>query len=137
MGGYGAAFLGLKYHEVFSSVSIMAGALHTPETFRERRRVIFDKVFGGDTAYAQEKSPWTVLPDHADAIRDRTQMRIFVGADDGLLDWNRRYHERLDALDVEHEWGVVPDSPHDLEILLQNWDGNYFGHYLRVFGDRD
>ncbi|MFQ5983213.1 MAG: alpha/beta hydrolase [Woeseiaceae bacterium] len=48
MGGYGAAYLGVKYNQLFSSISILAGALHTPETFRERRRAIFDNVFSGD-----------------------------------------------------------------------------------------
>jgi endo-1,4-beta-xylanase len=37
MGGYGSAYLGIKYHNLFSSVSILAAALHTPQTFRERR----------------------------------------------------------------------------------------------------
>jgi hypothetical protein len=60
-------------------------------------------------------------------------MRIFVGAEDGLLEWNRNYHLLLDSLAIEHEWGVVPNSPHDLEILMQNWAGNFFDYYRDVF----
>ena len=135
MGGYGAAYLGFKYHELFSSVSILAGALHTPQTFRERRRAIFDNVFSGDTEYANARSPWTVIEKNADEVRNKTSIRIFVGADDGLLDWNRNYHTQLDELGIDHEWGVVPDSPHDLEIVMQNWDGNFFDHYRRAFAD--
>ncbi|MCK5325471.1 MAG: hypothetical protein KAJ57_05665 [Woeseiaceae bacterium] len=48
MGGYGSAYLGIKYNDLFSSVSVLAGALHTPQTFRDRRRAIFDNVFSGD-----------------------------------------------------------------------------------------
>jgi endo-1,4-beta-xylanase len=133
MGGYGSAFLGIKYHELFSSVSILAAALHTPETFRARRRAIFDNVFSGDTEYASERSPWTIMENNADKMRGKTSIRVFVGADDGLLDWNRNYHELLDELSIEHEWGVVPRSPHDLEIVMQNWEGDFFDHYRRAF----
>jgi len=133
MGGYGAAFLGVKYHQSFSSISILAGALHTAETFRERRRAIFDNVFSGDAEYARARSPWTVIEENAATVRDQTSMRVFVGADDGLLDWNRNYHSKLTGLGIEHEWGVVPHSPHDLETVMQNWEGNFFDFYTRVF----
>ena len=133
MGGYGAAFLGIKHSQLFSSISILAGALHTPETFRERRPSIFDNVFSADLAYAATQSPWTVIENNADKVRGRTSIRVFVGADDKLLDWNRKYHELLDKLNIENEWGVVPSSPHDLDIVMQNWEGNFFDHYQRVF----
>ncbi len=137
MGGYGAAFLGVKYNETFSSVSILAGALHTPETFRERRRAIFDNVFSGDTEYARARSPWTVIEKNAEAMRNKTSIRVFVGADDGLLAWNRNYHTKLDELGIEHEWGVVPHSPHDLETVMRNWEGNFFDYYQRVFAGNE
>ena len=135
MGGYGSAYLGIRYNELFSSVSILAGALHTPETFRERRRAIFDNVFSGDTEYASARSPWTVIEKYADAVRGKTSIRVFVGADDGLLEWNSNYHLLLDQLDIENEWGVVPNSPHDLEVVMQNWEGDFFVHYERAFAD--
>jgi endo-1,4-beta-xylanase len=119
MGGYGSAYLGIKYHDLFSSVSILAAALHTPQTFRERRRAIFDNVFSGDAEYATARSPWTMIEKNADKVRGKTNIRVFVGADDGLLDWNRNYHALLDELNIENEWGVVPNSPHDLEIVMQ------------------
>ena len=133
MGGYGSAYLGIKYNQLFSSVSILAGALHTPQTFRNRRRAIFDNVFSGDSDYANERSPWTVIEKKADAIRGIVNMRVFVGADDGLLEWNRNYHAVLDEHGIEHEWGVVPNSPHDLETVMQNWEGDFFDYYRRVF----
>lgn len=135
MGGYGSAYLGVKYRHIFTSISILAGALHTPETFRERRRAIFDNVFSGDIEYARRHSPWTVLEENADEVRDRTKIRIFVGADDGLLDWNTNYHAMLSELGVDHEWGIVPDSPHDLELVMQNWQGDFFEHYRHLFGE--
>ena len=136
MGGYGAAYLGIKYNQLFSSVSILAGALHTPETFRERRRAIFDNVFAGDIDYARETSPWQILGSKADSLEEGLSIRIFVGADDGLLAWNRNYHAALEEHGVEHEWGVVPDSPHDLETVMTNWEGNFFDYYRRAFGEK-
>jgi endo-1,4-beta-xylanase len=133
MGGYGSAYLGIKYHDLFSSVSILAAALHTPQTFRERRRAIFDNVFSGDAEYATARSPWTMIEKNADKVRGKTNIRVFVGADDGLLDWNRNYHALLDELNIENEWGVVPNSPHDLEIVMQNWEGDFFNYYQRAF----
>ena len=110
-------------------------SLHTPETFRERRRAIFDNVYSGDLEYAQERSPWQVIREKADKIRNNTRVRIYVGADDGLLDWNSNYHFLLDELDIEHEWGIVPNSPHDLETLMQNWEGDFFAYYKQAFVD--
>ena len=133
MGGYGSAYLGIKYRHLFSSVSVLAGALHTPETFRERRRAIFDNVFSGDVDYAAEHSPWKIMERDASEVRGNIKIRIFVGADDGLLEWNRSFHTLLDDLGIEHEWGVVPNSPHDLEILMQNWEGDFFDYYRDVF----
>jgi endo-1,4-beta-xylanase len=136
MGGYGSAYLGMKYDQLFSSISILAGALHTPETFRERRRAIFDNVFSGDIDYARERSPWQELQNKADSIHEKLSIRVFVGADDGLLEWNRNYHAALDEHGIEHQWGVVPNSPHDLETMMQNWDGNFFDYYRHAFGNQ-
>ena len=133
MGGYGAAYLGVRYSDQFSSVSILAGALHTPQTLNERRRAIFDNVFSGNSEYATQRSPWTVIKANADKIRGKSKMRIFVGADDGLLGWNRNFHAQMDLLGIDHQWGIVPDSPHDLEILMQNWEGNFFEFYIEHF----
>ncbi len=134
MGGYGAAYLGVRYSDQFSSVSILAGALHTPQTLSERRQAIFDNVFSGDIEYAGQRSPWTIIKSDADKIRGNSKMRIFVGADDGLLGWNQNFHAQMDLLGIDHQWGIVPDSPHDLEILMQNWEGNFFEFYADHFG---
>jgi len=136
MGGYGAAYLGIKYNELFTSVSILAGALHTPETFRQRRRAIFDNVFSGDIDYAHKHSPWQILDSKAESLQEKLSMRVFVGVDDGLLEWNRNYHAALEKHGIQHEWGVVPDSPHDLETVMENWEGNFFDYYRRAFGEQ-
>lgn len=135
MGGYGAAYLGFKYNDVFSSVSMLAAALHTPDTFKSRRKAIFENVFGGDADYATERSPWKLVEENAENIKRNTSVRIYVGADDGLLTWNRNYHELLNSLGVEHEWGIVPNSSHDIGIVMQNWQGDFFSYYRKLFAE--
>ncbi|MEE8345325.1 MAG: alpha/beta hydrolase-fold protein [Woeseiaceae bacterium] len=137
MGGYGSAYLGIKFKQLFSSVSVLSGALHTPETLREQRRSIFANVYSDDIEYATEHSPWTIIKREADEVRHKVKMRVFVGADDELLEWNTNYHTLLDDLGVAHDWGVVPNSPHDLEILMQNWQGDFFAYYKDLFGSEN
>ncbi len=133
MGGYGAAYIGFKYPELFGSVSILSGALHTGESLKTNRRGIFDAVHGGDMAYAEKHSPWSVVRDNADRIRGKTEVRIHVGADDALVARNERYHELLEELGIDHEWSIVPDAPHNLAILLENWDGDPLAFYANAF----
>ncbi len=133
MGGYGAAYIGFKHPELFGSVSILSGALHTAESLKTNRREIFDTVHGGDMAYAEKHSPWSVVRDNADRIRGKTDVRIHVGANDGLLERNQRYHMLLEELGIDHAWSVVSDAPHDLAILLKNWDGDPLAFYANAF----
>jgi len=135
MGGFGAAYLGFKYPDVFGAVSIFAGALHSAESLRDNRRGIFDGVYDGDLGLATRLSPWTVVVDNASEIRDRTHVRIFVGSEDGLLERNRHYHELLDQLGIEHDWGVVPNVGHQMDPLLASWPkGSPFDFYQAAFG---
>jgi len=135
MGGYGAAYLGFKYLDHFSSVSMLAAALHTPETLKSRRRAIYENVFGGDAGYASQRSPWVWAQKNAEQIKQRTRVRVFVGADDGLLAWNQDFHELLNTHDIQHQWGVVPNSPHDVGIIMQNWEGDFFSYYRTLFSE--
>lgn len=135
MGGYGAAYLGFKYPELFSSVSMLAAALHKPETLKERRAAIFMNVFGGDLDYAQDRSPWRWAVKNAPKIRKRQRVRLHVGAEDGLLAWDREFHELMEKQGIAHEWGVVPKSPHEVGALMRNWEGDYFAFYREAFAD--
>jgi enterochelin esterase-like enzyme len=137
MGGYGAAYLGVKYRQLFSSISVLSGALHTAETLQEQRRSIFFNVYSDDITYATECSPWKIIERWADEIRDNMKMRVFVGADDDLREWNTNYHSLLDELAIPHEWGVVPECPHDLETMMKNWQGDFFAYYKDLFAGAD
>ncbi|MCU0916434.1 MAG: alpha/beta hydrolase-fold protein [Planctomycetes bacterium] len=133
MGGYGAAYLGFKYPQVFGAVSILAGALHTPDSLNAKRSPIFQAAFGGDADYAQARSPWTLLRTNADAIRGRTFVRIHVGEKDPLREWNTRFHDLLSELRLEHTWFTVPNSTHNPAEFFANWPGNLFDFYRTAF----
>lgn len=135
MGGFGAAYLGFKYPETFGAISMLSGALHTAESLKTNRLSIFDAVYAGDMDDAKARSPWNVVAESAETVRARSTVQMFIGSEDGLLERNQRYHELLTELGIEHEWGVVPDAPHNLETVLENWPGgDPFAFYAKAFG---
>ncbi len=133
MGGFGAAHLGFKYPETFGVVSILAGALHNPDSIAERRAEIFKNVFGSDKDYFKANSPWTLLEKNADAIRGKTQVRIWVGDQDMLHDWNKQYHELMERLKIAHEFEVVPGVGHNYRQLYEKIGDKDFTFYAKAF----
>ncbi len=129
MGGYGAAYLGFKYPDIFGSVSILAGALRFRGNDRAKGGPTFRTVFGGDPRYTRACSPWVLVQQNADRIRGRTFVRISVGDRDGLLPRNAEFHEMLGKLGIDHAWSIVPNCTHSPEELFANWPGNPFEFY--------
>jgi len=134
MGGFGAARLGFGHPELFGAVSVMAGALHTEETLAERRKEIFAKVFGGDAAYYRSNSPWTIVEKQAGRIRGRTFVRIGVGDQDRLAEWNRELHALLNRLEIETEFVLVPGVGHSGQQFYRVLGAQVWGFYRRAFG---
>jgi len=133
MGGFGAARLGLKYAELFGAVSVMAGALHTEDTLAERRAAIFQQIYGGDKAYYKEHSPWTIAGQKAAAAKG-TRVRIGVGGEDQLKDWNRQYHELLENLGLKNEFFLVPGVGHNGGQFYRQMGEPVWAFYREVFG---
>ncbi|UCG46348.1 MAG: alpha/beta hydrolase fold domain-containing protein [Phycisphaerales bacterium] len=135
MGGYGAAFLGFKYPERFGVISILSGALHSPESLKESRGEIFGAVFGGDAEYAAANSPWSLVKANAGRIRGRTFVRIHVGERDRLKERNENLHKLLQELRIEHEWFVIGGSSHNPTEVFSNWPGSMFDFYAKAFAN--
>jgi endo-1,4-beta-xylanase len=70
------------------------------------------EAFGDEDRFLAEH-PSQLVTKNADKIRARTNIRIGVGKDDGLLSRNRDLHELLDRLKIEHQYEVVPDVAHN------------------------
>jgi len=134
MGGFGAAHLGFKYPDLFGAISVMAGALHTEESLPTRRKEIFEKIFGGDAAYLRANTAQTLAERNAAQLRGRTAVRIGVGDQDQLLDWNRSLHERLGRLGVENEFFTAEGVGHQGARFYQVLGDRQWAFYRRAFG---
>ena len=127
MGGSGAAKWGFKYPNLFGTVSILAGALHDVQSLTRRDGgARLKEIYGGPEGY-NKSNPWLLVEKNLDAIRGRTHVRIVVGELDGLKAANRRYHELLDKLGLEHEFHVIDGARHTPNPLYdglgdKNWE---------------
>ena len=104
MGGYGAALLGFKYPEVFGVISIGAPALLGPTVKGRDPENAWAKLFptamGGDMEYFRANDPFALVVKNADALRDRTLIRIATHLTPG--NWQSSRCEELHKLMVEH-----------------------------------
>ena len=120
MGGYGAIRLGMKYPERFASIYAHSSVFMLDENL--------------DPALLEDIEDADVFR-HAERLAQRAERPVITfdcGTDDRLLEHNRRLHEHLQALNIEHhyaefagghEWNYWDD--HVKEALAQ---------HARVFG---
>lgn len=114
MGGYGAARIGFKHHDLFGAVSILgAGPLDLDfkgpratanPTQRER---IFGAVWGDDIGYYRAQSPWVLAEQNRDALAGLSRIRQVVGDRDAMLPANRDLDAHLTRLGICHDF-IVP-----------------------------
>lgn len=141
MGGYGAARLGLKHHDVFGAASVLgAGPLQRefspeigPSSMARVRRRVFQRVYGGDQDYFKAQSPWVLAEQNAEAAGGRLRLRLVIGSRDGLLDLNRDFHAHLTRLNVPHTFEIVPNVGHDTLALLDGLGDANWAFYREVF----
>jgi len=131
MGGFGAAHLGFKYPETFGLVSILAGSLHKAEDIAERHSRLFREAFGGDKAYFEKNSPWTLLKDNADELKGKTRVRVVVGDEDGLYGGNKEFHQALDRRGVKNDFETVKGVGHDYQKLYDGLGDEAFSFYKK------
>jgi acetyl esterase/lipase len=134
MGGAGAPKIGFRYPELFSAVSILAGALHDLDSYKSRNTA-FQDIYGGKADYFEANSPWKLVEQNADKIRGKTAVRIVVGGKDGLAGRNTSYHALLDQLKIAHDFTVVPDAPHSPGPLLDGVGDETWAFFKRAFGE--
>jgi enterochelin esterase-like enzyme len=140
MGGYGAARLGFKHHDLFSAVSILAGGPLQPD-FKETPRVgprereqIFQKVYGGDDGYFKAQSPWRLAEQNAAALRATTRIRQVIGDRDETSAFNRDFDAHLTRLHIPHTFTVLPGVGHKPMAMLNTLGKANWEFYRAVFG---
>lgn len=108
MGGYGAMRLGLKYADRFASIYAHSSAFHIGEVME-----------APDPTLIVDYEDANVYR-HADAVARRESRPVIsfdCGLDDGLLEHNRRFHEHLQSLNVDHFYAEY-EGAHDWDY----WD---------------
>jgi enterochelin esterase-like enzyme len=141
MGGYGAARLGFKHHDLFGAVSILAAGpldleLRGPRAMalpREREEIL-KTVYGGDLDYFRAQSPLVLAEQFAAAVRDRTLVRQAVGDRDSTLALNRAFHEHLTRLGIPHAFDLLPGVGHSPKTVLEALGERNWRFYHSVFG---
>jgi endo-1,4-beta-xylanase len=130
MGGYGAAHLGFKYPEIFGVISIQAPPLLGPELNAPLPARAWSRLFptamGGDLEYFRANDPFTLIPKNADALRDRTFIRIVTHVEDE--NWLAPQCEKLHRLLMEHM------IPHQF-LFLSNVKSHNRAQVLDTMGD--
>jgi poly(3-hydroxybutyrate) depolymerase len=132
MGGYGAARLGFKHHDLFRSISIMGGGplqaelIHTPRAGRQRAAEVLQRVYGGDQEYFKSVSPRLLAEQHAKALTAKSLVRVVCGDQDETFNNNLAFHEHLEMLAIPHVWIVLKGIDHNpLKTLEALGDANW------------
>jgi endo-1,4-beta-xylanase len=130
MGGFGAAHLGFKYPEVFGVISIPAPALLGPELTQPTPSRAWSRLFpaamNSDLDYFRANDPFSLVAKNADALRDRTFIRIIchIETDNWLAPQCQKLHQVL----MEHT------IPHQF-LYLSNVKSHNQGQVMDTLGD--
>lgn len=145
MGGYGAVRLGFRHPDLFAGISILAGGPLDLEFRGPRaqqnprlREQILREVCGNDLEYFKAISPWSIAATAAVALRDKkTVIRQLVGDRDGTRDQSRQFHDRMNGLNIGHEYFELPNVGHDARGLLTALGDGNGDFYRRALGFTD
>jgi endo-1,4-beta-xylanase len=121
MGGFGALHVGLKYPDLFASVTGNSPAMieAVPEGM-------------GSQPYWDTEWPGAVAKTNLDKVK-RQRIRIIIGDQDGLFAGAKKFAESLTTLGITHEFIPVPQSPHNHDQLLQYQTFDTMEFYGKVF----
>ncbi len=133
MGGYGAAFLGLKHYRLFTAMGTFSGALtaahdvpteHDTEQDREFQQEILH-VFGAPgSSERQQRDPLALLEKVPPA--EMPMIYVACGGQDGLLRENRAFVQLLAEKKIRYEYREISPRSH-------SWD--FWDDQLRIFLD--
>jgi poly(3-hydroxybutyrate) depolymerase len=139
MGGYGAARLGFKYPDLFSTVSIMGGGplqaelIQAPRAGRLRAAELLQKVYGGDQEYFRSVSPRRLAKENAEAITQGSLIRMVCGDQDETFSNNLAFHLHLQELAIPHTWTVLEGIDHNPMRTLEALGDSNWQFYRQAF----
>jgi endo-1,4-beta-xylanase len=133
MGGYGAAFLGFKYPDTFGVISMFSPPVAPLKWFQQEAPMISRDVWSDDQSYFDANDPYLLVAQNADKIRGRTKIRIYVGENDPYRVFTDDLHARLTALNIDHQYEVVPGVGQNGPALLKALKGNIYPWWSKAF----
>jgi S-formylglutathione hydrolase len=131
MGGFGAAFLGLKHARMFTALGSFSGAIglphnpprtHTDEALR-KRAIEIDSLFGAVGSPDRSARDPFVFVEKAQAA-NLPAIYISCGAQDTLLSQNRAFVQLMGEKNVAYEY-------HEIAPRVHSWD--FWDEEIRVF----
>jgi endo-1,4-beta-xylanase len=132
MGGGGAAKWGLKHPDLFGSISIIDGALFSPDDAGGKQAETLKTIYGGDRERFEANNPWKLAEKNADKVKGRTAIRI-VTRTTGLSGANQKYHEHLDRLGLANEFYMIPEAAHSPNPLYDGLGDRNWPFYRKAF----
>lgn len=147
MGGLGAARLGLRYPDLFGSMSMLAAGpldldFNGPRAVGNpvERAQILREVYSDDMAYYVAQNPFTVAEQYAATVRGTpralTRFRQVIGALDFTRPANEDFRAHLDRLSVGGTFVLLPGVGHDTMAMLTALGEQNWAFYRAVFGGR-
>ncbi|THH36389.1 alpha/beta hydrolase [Neolewinella litorea] len=139
MGGYGAARLGLKYPELFTAISLinpgpMQEVLNpeeAPVAGKAKAQQTLDRVYGGDTAFFRQLSPWQIAIGNAPNIRGNLEIRMILGGADPSLNNVLKFSDHLSQLDIEHSTTILEGAGHSPKEMFAALGDSYWEFFNR------
>jgi S-formylglutathione hydrolase FrmB len=125
MGGYGAAFLGLKHYRLFTAIGTFSGALtaahdipteHDTEQVREFQQEILP-VFGPPGSPEREQRDPLALVEKVPPA-EMPMIYVACGGQDGLLRENRQFVQLLAEKKIPYEYREISPRSHSWDF----WD---------------
>jgi S-formylglutathione hydrolase FrmB len=124
MGGYGAAYLGLKYFNKYAALGSFSGALSLPhETSPGARAAEFQALFGvPGSQQAKDRDPFEIV----DKVPPAQMPIIYIacGGEDALVKGNREFVALLAQKKIPYEYREISPRGH-------TWD--FWDDQIRVF----
>lgn len=125
MGGFGAIVNGLQHPETFGSIVGLSAALVLNEQnlnseytdFLMTNRGYYESVFGDLTKVLGGENDYTALAEKQASRADKPRIFLACGTEDGLMEPNRVFRDKLDALGYDVTWQEGPGG-HDWKF----WD---------------
>ncbi|MEW6359940.1 MAG: serine hydrolase [Planctomycetota bacterium] len=142
VGGYGAARLGFKHHDLFATVSILSGGpLQREFTVAPRVRsrggeLRLPVAFGGDHDYFKAQSPWVLAEQNAAPLSARSRIRLIIGDRDEMLVIVREFDAHLTRLGIPHTFTVLPGIGHNPKAVLDALGESNWEFYRAAFGSK-